>query len=84
MIKGKATVQSPIGIHARPAALIASYVLKCESEVRFCINGVEVDPGNYIKLMSLGTKYGDEIEIIVDGPDEKEVFEELVRIIETD
>lgn len=81
MIKGKTTIHSPIGIHARPAALIASCVRNCSSDVVFLYNDVKVDPGNYIKLMSLGIQCGDEIELTVEGSDEQEVFTKLIDIL---
>lgn len=83
MIQGTITITSPLGIHARPAALIASSVLKSESEVTIRFNGKEIDPGNYIKLMTLGAKCGDEIEVIVEGSDENEIFAEITQILQT-
>lgn len=84
MVKGKAIISDRAGIHARPASHIAVAVKKSDSDVIFHINGNEVDPGNYIKLMSLNTRYGDEVEIIVDGSDEKEVLAELISILQNE
>ena len=83
MIKGYATVQSSRGLHARPAAQIADYVKKSDSEVTFRIGDQEVDPSKYAKLLALSIKCGTEIEIIVDGSDEKRIFMELISILET-
>lgn len=83
MIRGKAKVHSKLGIHARPAALIAACAKKCDSDVTFSIDGIDIDPSNYIKLMSLHINCGAYIEMIVDGIDENEVFQEMKSIIET-
>lgn len=83
MLKGKAIIHSKMGIHARPAAVIASYIKKSGSDVTFQSNGTEVDGGNYIKLMSCRFKYQEEISIIVDGPDEDEVLNHLITLLET-
>lgn len=82
MIQGKTIIQSTLGIHARPAALIASCVKKCQSDVTIVFDGKSVDPGNYIKLMNLHLKYSDEIELIVEGSDEQEVFAEIMKLLQ--
>ncbi|MDO4977475.1 MAG: HPr family phosphocarrier protein [Eubacteriales bacterium] len=84
MIKGKAIISDHAGIHARPAANIAILVKNSESDVVFHINGNEVDPGNYIKLMSLNAKCGDEVDIIVEGSDENKVLAELIAILQNE
>ena len=83
MIKETAIVSSQMGIHARPAALIASVVAKSESDVIFRIDGIEIDPSKYIKLLSFHVKCGTKVEIIVDGKDEEAVLKELVHILQT-
>ena len=83
MVKGQARVYSKMGLHARPAAVIASYVGKCEADVVFRYKDRELDPSRYLALMSLGAKAGDVIELEVNGSDEAQVYSELKRMIET-
>ncbi|MDH2416818.1 HPr family phosphocarrier protein [Nocardioides sp. CER19] len=57
-------VGSAVGLHARPAALIAEAVGNLGVPVT--INGV--DAGSSLMIMTLGAKKGDEVEVASDDP----------------
>ncbi len=64
-----ATVASTVGLHARPAAVIAEAAAAQGSDVT--INGV--DAASSLLLMTLGAKYGDQVEVA--GSDQAAVAE---------
>ena len=61
----KYTITDPVGIHARPAGVLAKEVKNFESTVTF------VKGSSLMKLMGLGIKQGDEVLIQVEGADEE-------------
>jgi phosphocarrier protein len=65
------------GIHARPATSLVQAASKFDAEVKLMHNGKLVNLKSIMGVMSCGIKYGDEIEIIVDGYDEVQALEHL-------
>ena len=62
------TVGSRVGLHARPAALIAEAVGKAGVPVTLAAGGHEVDAGSPLMIMTLGAKQG--TEVIVTSEDQ--------------
>jgi len=82
MISRKVIINSLVGLHARPASVFSRTAKKYESKVRVKYKNKEVNGKSAIHLISLNAKYGVEIEIIVDGPDESKALDELCLILE--
>jgi phosphocarrier protein HPr len=63
-------VGSSIGLHARPAAIIAEAVVKAGVPVTLAIDdGEPVDAGSALMIMTLGAANGAEVTIVSDHPD---------------
>jgi phosphocarrier protein len=59
-----AVVGSAVGLHARPAALIAEAAGDLDSEVLIGVPGGEpVDAGSALMIMTLGAGKGDTVEV---------------------
>ena len=71
------TVGSSVGLHARPAALIAEAARGLDSTVT--INGV--DASSSLMIMTLGAKCGDTVEVA--GDDEAAV-DQIAGMVEQD
>lgn len=57
-------VGSKVGLHARPAGVIANAASEYDSEVSISMNGGEpVDAASALMIMSLGADYGDEVTV---------------------
>jgi len=72
-------VENPIGIHARPAALLGQLCVSLKSSVRIRCNGKEASGSNVLEILSLGAKKGDVLEVQVEGPDEEEAVEKVMH-----
>ncbi|MEJ5913556.1 HPr family phosphocarrier protein [Pseudokineococcus sp. 1T1Z-3] len=73
-------VGSSVGLHARPAAVIAARAAELGSDITLAVEGEEpVDAGSALMIMTLGAEQG--TEVTVEGDDEAHVTEiaELVR-----
>ena len=77
-------VENPIGIHARPAALLGQLCVSLKSSVRIRCNGKEASGSNVLEILSLGAKKGDVLEIHVEGPDEEEAVEKIHELLKQD
>ena len=67
-------IKDEIGIHARPAGILAKKAKEFESEIILKCNGKSANATKLIALMGLGVKCGDTVEVTVSGKDEKEVL----------
>ncbi len=68
----KYTITDPIGIHARPAGVLAKLAKSFEGATVFLTKGeTTVKASQLMKLMNLGVKAGDEVTIRVEGGDEE-------------
>ncbi|MBI5737437.1 HPr family phosphocarrier protein [Mycobacterium adipatum] len=58
------TVGSSIGLHARPAAIIAEAVVNAGVEVTLAVDGGEpVDAGSALMIMTLGAGHGAQVTV---------------------
>ncbi len=69
------------GLEARPAALFVQMASKYESHISIVVKEKQVNAKSIMGMMSLGSIKGQEIELIVDGEDEKEAVEALVHFL---
>ncbi|BBZ65311.1 phosphocarrier protein HPr [Mycolicibacterium insubricum] len=62
-------VGSAVGLHARPAAIIADAVTTSGAEVTVsCAGGAPVDAGSALMLMTLGAAKGTEVTVCCQDP----------------
>lgn len=71
------------GLHARPAAMFISEAKKYQSALILRKGQKTINGKSIILLLSCGICQNDEIELTLDGPDEKEAMEALVNLINT-
>ena len=76
------TVGSRVGLHARPAALIAEAVAKSGVPVTLATpGGAPVDGGSALMIMTLGAKQGAEVVVASDDP---AVLEQIAGMVASD
>lgn len=75
-------VADPLGIHARPAGLLAKEAAAFPGvTVTLSKGNQSARAGQLMKLMGLGVKQGDRITVTVEGPAEAEAAEALHRFL---
>ncbi|MCP2166662.1 HPr family phosphocarrier protein [Goodfellowiella coeruleoviolacea] len=85
MPERRVTVASRVGLHARPAALLAKAA--AEQPVTITIrkpDGQPVPAASVLNLMTLGAMHGDEVVLAADGDGAETALEAIVKIISTD
>ena len=66
------TITDPVGIHARPAGLLAKAAKTLDSTVTIAkADGKSAQATKLMALMGLGIKQGDTVTVTVDGGDEE-------------
>ena len=70
MIKEEIKIKNRLGIHARPAAMIAQEAGKFKSEIFISKDGMEVNAKSIMGIMMIAAEQGSTISIAINGPDE--------------
>ena len=75
------TVKNPLGIHARPAALLAQACTNFKSAVMIECNGNVASGNNVLQILSLHAAKGSTLNITADGPDEEETILKIQEVL---
>jgi len=78
VLRSTAVLRNPLGLHARPAAVVARMLASYDAKVR--VNGANA--ASVLELMKLGAKQGVELRIETEGPQAAEARDALVAAVE--
>ena len=78
------TVTNELGLHARPAAMIAKIAIKAQSDVWLCKNGEEVDASSIIDILSLACLKGADVTMRIENPEDMNILNEITSLFEND
>lgn len=76
-------VTNPMGVHARPCALLAQCCMDYKSIVTVTANGRTADGRNVLELLMLKAKKGDTLTVQVNGEDEEAAGEAVRAVLDT-
>ena len=79
-----ATVIDPIGLHARPAAVVVKAANQFKSQVTLTCDGKEANLKSIMNVLALGVKCHKEITITAQGKDAGIVIAELEQLMKTE
>lgn len=82
MIQQSILIINRLGLHARAAAKLVATAGRFKSRVEIAKDDRVVDGKSIMAVMMLAASRGSEIELIVEGDDEKQAHEALVALIE--
>ncbi len=78
VLRATAVLRNPLGLHARPAAVVARMLAAYDAKVR--VNGANA--ASVLELMKLGAKQGVELQIESEGPQAAAARDALVEAVE--
>ncbi|XRX42571.1 MAG: HPr family phosphocarrier protein [Buchnera aphidicola (Eriosoma harunire)] len=81
MFQKTITIQSPHGLHTRPAAQLVKMAKSFHSEINIQSNGKTVNAKSLFKLQTLGLIQGSQIILSAEGKDEKIAVEQLEKLL---
>jgi phosphoenolpyruvate---glycerone phosphotransferase subunit DhaM len=70
-----------IGLHARPAALLARTVAEFDVKVTVRFGEKQADAASVLGLMGLGARGGDRVEVFATGPDAAEALRRVHELV---
>lgn len=82
MIEQQLKIENRLGLHARPAALIAQTAAKFQSDVFLTKDQITINAKSIMGVMMLAAEFGSNLCLKVQGTDEKEAFEAIKKIFE--
>ncbi|MEX0823036.1 MAG: HPr family phosphocarrier protein [Balneolaceae bacterium] len=82
MITQKVTVKNSSGLHARPSSVLVKVASRFKSDFSIRMYGFKINGKSILGVMTLAAEEGAEMELIWDGPDEKEAMETIVELFE--
>ena len=77
------TIKDELGIHARPAGMLAKTAKAVDSEITITKGEKTVGATKLMALMGLGVKCGDTITVTANGGNEDAALEEMKSFLET-
>lgn len=77
MLRFRAKIIDPIGLHARPASELAKIASTFQSNIKILVNGKEGNAKSIMNIMALGVKQGDEVVIEAEGLDADKAIETI-------
>jgi phosphocarrier protein HPr len=85
----RVTVASAVGLHARPAALLAKAASAQPMTITIAkvtdgVAGEPVDASSVLGLMTLGVQHAEEVELHAEGDGAETALDELVSLLEQD
>jgi phosphotransferase system HPr (HPr) family protein len=72
---------NPVGLHARPAAVLAAAAKTFSSQVNLIRGGDKVNAKSLVAIMGLSTKQGDIVQVKAAGPDADKAVAALASLI---
>jgi phosphocarrier protein len=82
MIERTVVIQNRLGLHARACSVFVKEAAKFASHVFLARDGLEVNGKSILGVMMLAAERGAELTLRVDGADENEAMEALVKVID--
>lgn len=82
MLQQTATIVNKLGLHARAAAKFVTLASLFDSDINVKRNNKNVNGKSIMGIMMLAAAKGSEIEIIIEGTDEKQAMQSLLELIE--
>lgn len=83
MKERRLTVTNPLGVHARPAALIVQTASKFESVITLTKDGRAVNGKSMLGVMTLAAEMGSVVTIRAEGPDEDAAVDAIAEAFNT-
>ncbi|MCD6584674.1 MAG: HPr family phosphocarrier protein [Desulfobacteraceae bacterium] len=78
----KTTVINPLGLHARPAGMIANLAINAQSDVWLFKNGEQADASSIIDILSLACVKGTDVTLKIEDPDDMNILNEIINLFE--
>ncbi len=83
MITQEIKVTNRLGLHARPAAMVAQTAATFDCDIKIAKDRVEINAKSIMGVMMLAAEYGSTLRLCFDGKDEKEASQAIIQLFAT-
>ncbi len=83
MVSQLVTIKNATGLHLAAAGAFCQTAMRYQSKITFKLRGDESNAKSVLSVLGACVVAGDELELICEGPDEKEAMKGMVEFIET-
>jgi phosphocarrier protein HPr len=80
MIKTTITISNKLGLHARASGKLIKTASRFGSEITLQYGEIRGDAKSIMDMMMLGAKHGDTVTLFVEGDDEQQASDEVVKL----
>ena len=80
MITQEIKINNRLGLHARPAAMVAQTAANYDCDIKIAKDRVEINAKSIMGVMMLAAEYGSILHVSFNGKDEKEACEAITRL----
>ena len=83
MVRKKALINNPSGLHLRPAGVLCERAMEYKSHITFCYRGGNVaNAKSVLSILGACVRMGDTIEFICEGVDEEDAMRGIIEAVE--
>lgn len=82
MIQQDIKIINRLGLHARPAAMIAQTAAQFSCDIQLSKDQVQVNAKSIMGVMMLAAEFGSSLRLTADGSDEKEAAAAIQKLFE--
>ena len=82
MITQEIKITNRLGLHARPAAMVAQTAADFDCDIKIAKDRLEINAKSIMGVMMLAAEFGSYIQVTTDGSDEKEAFEAIKKLFD--
>lgn len=81
MLRQQVKIINRLGLHARASLQLINHAGRFQSQIDILYRGQKTDAKDILNVMSLAVTCGNDIELEINGPDEKEAMQDLIKLI---
>lgn len=82
MVQVSYKIKNEEGLHARPASDFCKTASRFKSNIAVIKDGEEFEAKSILMVLCMGAVKGDTIELVVNGKDENEALDALIKILD--
>ena len=81
MVSTKLRIDIPTGLHLRPISVLCNRAIDFSSKITIKKGDKSVNAKSVLGVLSACVRFGDEIELVCEGPDEEVALETISQMI---
>ena len=81
MFQADVTITDPVGLHARPAAVLVKTAGRYKAKIQIKHGDKQADARSIIQLLGLGVRQGSPVTVVAEGADAEEALKAVLSVL---